>query len=126
MAIIIYVGHGQQLKSRAAFSAHDSGQWHIEYLNRAFWPKVLAKLVLFTPILMLQGGFILAWLYLYLALPMAGSLAPLLLAQLVMLLAVWSLVLLIFVVMRDSARVISFAQPYLRPLCLYGDHFPHP
>ena len=56
---------------------------------------------------------------------MAGSLALLLLAQLVMLLAVWSVVLLIFVVMRDSARVISFAQPYLRPLLpLWGS--PHP
>lgn len=94
-------------------------------LTEYFWPKVLAKLVLFTPILMLQGGFILAWLYLYLALPMAGSLALLLLAQLVMLLAVWSVVLLIFVVMRDSARVISFCTALFAPAFAFmGITFP--
>lgn len=94
-------------------------------LTEHFWPKVWAKMVLFTPILMLQGGFILAWLYLYLALPMAGSLALLLLAQLVMLLAVWSLVLLIFVVMRDSARVISFCTALFAPAFAFmGITFP--
>lgn len=94
-------------------------------LTEHFWPKVLAKLVLFTPILMLQGGFILTWLYLYLALPMAGSLALLLLAQLVMLLAVWSVVLLIFVVMRDSARVISFCTALFAPAFAFmGITFP--
>ncbi|MGI2193583.1 ABC transporter permease [Shewanella baltica] len=94
-------------------------------LTEHFWPKVLAKLVLLTPILMLQGGFILAWLYLYLALPMAGSLALLLLAQLVMLLAVWSVVLLIFVVMRDSARVISFCTALFAPAFAFmGITFP--
>ncbi|WP_413485864.1 ABC transporter permease [Shewanella baltica] len=94
-------------------------------LTEYFWPKVLAKVALFTPILMLQGGFILAWLYLYLALPMAGSLALLLLAQLVMLLAVWSLVLLIFVVMRDSARVISFCTALFAPAFAFmGITFP--
>ncbi|MGI2132888.1 ABC transporter permease [Shewanella baltica] len=94
-------------------------------LTEHFWPKVLAKVALFTPILMLQGGFILAWLYLYLALPMAGSLALLLLAQLVMLLAVWSVVLLIFVVMRDSARVISFCTALFAPAFAFmGITFP--
>ncbi|MBW3530544.1 ABC transporter permease [Shewanella sp. NKUCC06_TVS] len=94
-------------------------------LTEHFWLKVWAKMVLFTPILMLQGGFILAWLYLYLALPMAGSLALLLLAQLVMLLAVWSLVLLIFVVMRDSARVISFCTALFAPAFAFmGITFP--
>lgn len=94
-------------------------------LTEHFWPKVLAKLVLFTPILMLQGGFILTWLYLYLALPMAGSLALLLVAQLVMLLAVWSLVLFIFVVMRDSARVISFCTALFAPAFAFmGITFP--
>ncbi|MGI2159121.1 ABC transporter permease [Shewanella baltica] len=94
-------------------------------LTEHFWPKVLAKLVLFTPILMLQGCFILTWLYLYLALPMAGSLALLLLAQLVMLLAVWSVVLLIFVVMRDSARVISFCTALFAPAFAFmGITFP--
>lgn len=94
-------------------------------LTEHFWPKVLAKILLFTPILMLQGGFILAWLYLYLALPFAGSLALLLFAQLFMLLAVWSLVLFIFVLMRDSARVISFCTALFAPAFAFmGITFP--
>lgn len=94
-------------------------------LTEHFWPKVLAKMVLFTPILMLQGGFILTWLYLYLALPMAGSLVLLLLAQLVMLLAIWLLVLLVFVLMRDSARVISFCTALFAPAFAFmGITFP--
>ncbi|WP_041409179.1 ABC transporter permease [Shewanella sp. MR-4] len=94
-------------------------------LTEHFWPKVLAKILLFTPILMLQGGFILAWLYLYLALPFAGSLALLLVAQLFMLLAVWSLVLFIFVLMRDSARVISFCTALFAPAFAFmGITFP--
>ncbi|WP_037422590.1 ABC transporter permease [Shewanella xiamenensis] len=93
-------------------------------LTEHFWPKVLAKILLFTPILMLQGGFILAWLYLYLALPFAGSIA-LLFAQLIMLLAVWSLVLLVFVLMRDSARVISFCTALFAPAFAFmGITFP--
>lgn len=94
-------------------------------LTDHFWPKVLAKILLFTPILMLQGGFILAWLYLYLALPLAGSIALLLFAQLIMLLAVWSLVLLVFVLMRDSARVISFCTALFAPAFAFmGITFP--
>lgn len=94
-------------------------------LTEHFWPKVLAKILLFTPILMLQGGFILAWLYLYLALPFAGSIALLLFAQLIMLLAVWSLVLLVFVLMRDSARVISFCTALFAPAFAFmGITFP--
>ncbi|GIU07771.1 ABC transporter [Shewanella morhuae] len=105
----------------------DSDTYHgvSNVLTVAFWPKVLAKMVLFTPILMLQGGFILVWLYLYLGLPVAGSLASLLLAQSVMLLAVWSLVLLVFVVMRDSARVISFCTALFAPAFAFmGITFP--
>ncbi|MDH1471916.1 ABC transporter permease [Shewanella sp. GD03713] len=94
-------------------------------LTEHFWPKVLAKILLFTPILMLQGGFILTWLYLYLALPFAGSLALLLFAQLIMLLAVWGLVLFIFVLMRDSARVISFCTALFAPAFAFmGITFP--
>jgi ABC-2 type transport system permease protein len=94
-------------------------------LSSHFWPKVLAKVVLFTPILLLQGGFIVAGLYLYFALPLAGSLALLLFAQWVMLLAVWSLVLLVFVLMRDSARVISFCTALFAPAFAFmGITFP--
>lgn len=94
-------------------------------LTDHFWHKVAAKMCVFTPLLMLQGGFILAWLYLYLALPLAGSLFLLLCAQALMLLAVWSLVLLIFVIMRDAARVISFCTALFAPAFAFmGITFP--
>ncbi|WP_394389616.1 ABC transporter permease [Shewanella woodyi] len=89
------------------------------------WSRVLAKMVLFTPILLMHGGFILALLYLYLGLPAAGSLALLMLAQFVMLLAVWLLVLLVFFIMRDSARIVSFGTAMFAPAFAFmGITFP--
>ena len=89
------------------------------------WSRVLAKMVLFTPILIMHGGFILALLYLYLGLPAAGSLALLMLAQFVMLLAVWLLVLLVFFIMRDSARIVSFGTAMFAPAFAFmGITFP--
>ncbi|QYJ78456.1 ABC transporter permease [Shewanella acanthi] len=97
----------------------------IDSLTSHFIPKVLAKMLLFTPLFMLQGGFILTWLYHYLALPQAGNLTYLLLAQAFMLMAVWSLVLLVFVLMRDSARVISFCTALFAPAFAFmGVTFP--
>lgn len=94
-------------------------------LSAHFWDKVVAKVLLFTPLLLLHGGFILTFLYHYLGLPLAGSLAPLMVAQLLMLLAVWSLVLLVFVLMRDSARVISFCTALFAPAFAFmGITFP--
>ena len=89
------------------------------------WPRILAKMALFTPILWLHGAFILALIYLYLAMPVAGSLGLLLLAQLVMLLAVWLLVLLIFMLVRDSARMVSVGTALFAPAFAFmGITFP--
>ncbi|MGL5290962.1 MAG: ABC transporter permease [Vibrionaceae bacterium] len=97
----------------------------VNSLAALFGPKVLAKMLLFTPLLLLQGGFILTFLYHYLGLPLAGSLVPLMAAQLLMLLAVWSLVLFVFVLMRDSARVISFCTALFAPAFAFmGITFP--
>lgn len=94
-------------------------------LSDLFWPKVLVKIALLTPILMLHGCFILTWLYRYLALPLAGNLLFLLVAQCVMLLAVWILVLLVFVLMRENARVISFCTALFAPsFAFMGVTFP--
>ena len=49
-----------------------------------FWKTVIAKVLLLTPIMLIHGSFILVWLYLYLALPIAGSIGLLIIAQLVM------------------------------------------
>lgn len=64
--------------------------------GQVIWLRVWAKIMVLTPILLMHGGFILVLLYQYLALPAAGNLALLILAQIVMLLAVWLLVLLVF------------------------------
>ena len=89
------------------------------------WQRIGAKMTVFTPLLMLHGGFILLLLYGYLALPAAGSLALLWGAQWVMLLAVWVLVLLVFFVMRDAARVVSFGTALFAPAFAFmGVTFP--
>ncbi|BAJ00284.1 ABC transporter permease [Shewanella violacea] len=104
----------RELNSQGSFAA-DSG----------IWPRVWAKIAVFTPIMLLHGGFILALLYQYLALPVAGSLGLLILAQLVMLLAVWLLVLLVFFIMRDSARMASFGTALFAPAFAFmGITFP--
>jgi ABC-2 type transport system permease protein len=89
------------------------------------WLRVWTKIAVFTPILLMHGGFILALLYQYLALPAAGSLALLILAQAVMLAAIWLVVLLIFFIMRDSARIVSFGTAMFAPAFAFmGITFP--
>ncbi len=93
--------------------------------GEGIWLRVWAKIAVFTPILLMHGGFILALLYQYLALPAAGSLALLMLAQTVMLFSVWLLVLLIFFIMRDSARMVSFGTAMFAPAFAFmGITFP--
>ncbi|MEC4725466.1 ABC transporter permease [Shewanella sp. D64] len=89
------------------------------------WLRIGAKIALFTPILLMHGSFILVLLYQYLALPAAGDLVLLILAQTVMLLAIWLVVLLIFFIMRDSARMASFGTAMFAPAFAFmGITFP--
>jgi ABC-2 type transport system permease protein len=75
--------------------------------------------------MLVHSGFILVWLYHYLALPVAGSLWLLLLAQAFMLMALWLLVLVIFMIMRDSARTVSFCTALFAPAFAFmGITFP--
>lgn len=76
---------------------------------------LFAKILVYTPLIVLQGRLILTLLYQYLGLPLAGQFGQLLLAQVVMLLAVWLLVLTIFFLLQDSARVISFCTALFAP-----------
>ncbi|AZG71855.1 ABC transporter permease [Shewanella livingstonensis] len=95
------------------------------YLAKNFWSTVWVKIVFYSPIMLVHGGFILMWLYHYLGLPIAGSLWLLVLAQVVMLSALWLLVLFIFMVMRDSARVVSFCTALFAPAFAFmGITFP--
>jgi len=76
---------------------------------------VFTKIIVYTPLILLQGRFVLAILYQFLGLPIAGGFGLLLVAQLAMLLAVWLLVLVIFFLLQDSARVISFCTALFAP-----------
>ena len=96
-------------------------QWY----ELGLWKVVAAKVLFYTPLVLLHGGFILALIYLFLELPIAGSIAVILLAQTVMLLAVWLMVLTIFFALKDSARVISFCTAMFAPAFAFmGVTFP--
>lgn len=95
------------------------------YLAKDFWAKVWVKILFYSPIMLIHGGFILLWLYHYLAMPIAGSLWLLVLAQMFMLMALWLIVLFIFMLMRDSARVVSFCTALFAPAFAFmGITFP--
>ncbi|MCG9739750.1 ABC transporter permease [Shewanella insulae] len=86
-------------------------EWFSLGTRRVLW----AKMLVYTPLIVLQGRLILTLLYQYLGLPLAGTFGQLLLAQVVMLLAVWLLVLTIFFLLQDPARVISFCTALFAP-----------
>lgn len=96
-------------------------QWY----EFGLWKVIAAKVLFYTPLVLLHGGFILTLIYLFLELPIAGSIAVILLAQTVMLLAVWLMVLTIFFALKDSARVISFCTAMFAPAFAFmGVTFP--
>lgn len=96
-------------------------QWY----EFGLWKVIAAKVLFYTPLVLLHGGFILTLIYLFLELPIAGSIAVILLAQTVMLLAVWLMVLAIFFALKDSARVISFCTAMFAPAFAFmGVTFP--
>jgi ABC-2 type transport system permease protein len=79
------------------------------------WRVIAVKFLLYTPLLILQGRLILAVLYQYLALPLAGKFGQLLLAQLLMVSAVWLIVLAIFFLLLDATRMVSFCTALFAP-----------
>ncbi|MCL1068449.1 ABC transporter permease [Shewanella olleyana] len=90
-----------------------------------FWSQVGCKVLLYTPIMLLHGCFILVLLYGYLGLPIAGSMSLLVTALALMLLAIWPLVILVFLVMREPASNISFGSALFAPAFAFmGVTFP--
>ncbi|MGI2170306.1 ABC transporter permease [Shewanella sp. MF05960] len=95
------------------------------YLPSNIGSLIATKVLFYSPIMLLHGGFILLWLYHYLGLPAAGALVDLMLAQSAMLLALWLLVLVIFMAMRDGARTVSFCTALFAPAFAFmGITFP--
>lgn len=99
------------------------GHWQQAYQQG--WMKIIgAKALFYGPILLVHGQFVLALVYGYLGLP-AEQLVWLLPLQLLTLLAVWLWVVLIFFLLRDSARVISFCTALFAPAFAFmGITFP--
>lgn len=96
-----------------------------QWQARGIWKGIMAKIVFYTPILLLHGGFILALIYVYLSIPNAGSMGLLLFCQAMMLLAIWLIVLLVFFMLKDSTRVISFCTAMFAPAFAFmGVTFP--
>ncbi|OBT06720.1 ABC transporter [Shewanella sp. UCD-FRSSP16_17] len=97
-----------------------------QYLLPAkFWRHVGAKVLFYTPVMLVHGGFILAWLYGVLRLPIAGNLLLLIAAQAMMFLALWTLVILVFLLMREPARSVSFCTALFAPAFAFmGITFP--
>ncbi|WP_434939754.1 ABC transporter permease [Shewanella sp. HL-SH8] len=94
-------------------------------LPQDLWIKVLAKCAVFLPIMLLHSSFILLLLYQYLQLPYAGSIGVLIIAQAVMIIALWLLVTMIFLMMKDSARCVSFCTALFAPAFAFmGITFP--
>ncbi|ASJ95461.1 ABC transporter permease [Shewanella marisflavi] len=96
-------------------------EWFALGTYKVLWAKVLV----YTPLLMLQMGVIYAWLYGYLGLPLSSGLGQLFAAQVMMLLVVWLIVLTIFAVLQDGARVISLCTALFAPsFAFMGVTFP--
>lgn len=86
-----------------------------EWFSHGIWRGIAVKAIVYVPLVVLQGRLILALLYQFLGLSLAGSFGQLLIAQLVMLLAIWLLVVAIFFLLQDSARVVSFCSALFAP-----------
>ncbi|KFZ37836.1 ABC transporter [Shewanella mangrovi] len=98
-------------------------RWQQSY-QVGWWPIIAAKSLIYLPILLLHGQFMLALLYGYLGLP-AAQLLWLLPVQLCLLLSVGLWVATIFFLLADSARVISFCTALFAPAFAYmGITFP--
>lgn len=86
---------------------------------------LFAKFIFLTPFILLQGIFIFTLLYGLLDLPQFGQPLQLVIAQVMMLIAIWLIVLTIFLLIQESARVISFCAAIFAPAFAFmGVTFP--
>lgn len=86
-----------------------------DWFSHGIWRGIGVKAIVYVPLVVMQGRLILALLYQFLGLPLAGTFGQLLVAQLVMLVAIWLLVVAIFFLLQDCARVISFCSALFAP-----------
>ncbi|MBV7315306.1 ABC transporter permease [Shewanella sp. NIFS-20-20] len=95
------------------------------WVQQAFWPSVSAKMALYLPLALLQGLAMLVFMYHGLGLPLAGDILTLVPALIVMLLFIGLWVLVIFLLLAEPARVVSFCTALFAPAFAFmGITFP--
>ncbi|GLS83706.1 ABC transporter permease [Paraferrimonas haliotis] len=96
-------------------------QWLEHGLARALWAKTL----FYVPLLTLQFSATMMLVYALLGESVVGSMIALLPLQLMMIIAIWLIVLAIFWLLQESARVVSFGAALFAPAFPYlGVTFP--
>ncbi|MGI2259879.1 ABC transporter permease [Shewanella sp. GXUN23E] len=87
--------------------------------------NLVVKWLVYLPLALLQSAVMMVFLYRYLGLPINGGFAWLILAQAVMLSAVFLWVAAIFFLLQDKARVVSFCTALFAPAFAFmGATFP--
>ncbi len=108
-----------------SFSLEQRKQGLSQWLGRNPIPMVVAKILAYTPLYLVQGMAFLSMLYLWLDWPMHGHWGILLLAQLLMVLACQSLGALFFMLTLDVTRSMSFVAAFTAPAFAFmGITFP--
>ena len=83
--------------------------------SRGIWKVLGVKIICYTSIMLLHGAFIYSLLYEVIGINNNGAVYTLLFALFIMLLAVWLIVLFLFFLLKDGARVTSMASALLAP-----------
>lgn len=89
------------------------------------WRVIASKFLIYIFLLLIQSFICIAFLYDYLAMPLAGNIIQMLFGLLLMLLAVFLMVLLLFFKLQDPTRMVSFGTALFAPAFAFmGVTFP--
>lgn len=104
---------------------HELGQPQYGYWLKQAAKNISSKLVFYFPFCLLQTSVLMLFLYAYLRLPFNGSFAWLVFAQSLMICVIFLLVTLIFLLIQEKARVVSFCTALFAPAFAFmGVTFP--
>ncbi|HIP75794.1 MAG TPA: ABC transporter permease, partial [Psychromonas hadalis] len=86
-----------------------------EWYKNGVWKGLFTKIIFYTSLMMLQGAFLYSFIYQIIGMPMNGEFRTLLFALLIMLLALWTIILFFFFLIKDATRVTSMSLALLSP-----------
>jgi ABC-2 type transport system permease protein len=103
------------------FKKNSTQSWY----SLGVWKVLFVKIIFYTAIMLLYGGFMYSFIYQIIGISCKGSIYTLLFALAIMLLAVWVIVLLLFFVLLNGTRVTSIFSALLAPAFAFmGVTFP--